>query len=164
MASSSAITTRMGTLVSSSFQGGWPGAGSARFCSQTVEQLVLFAFELLDRGLHLGSMARVGLSMALRLVVLPIGKRCLGHERPDAGLVGGLVEMSGLLVRQDKLLPKLLQPIADLLQSALDHRPRHSRIVGVGRGVFSLRLRSLLAASSSCSGGCTFSHPQTDLR
>src|SRR5262245_36352693 len=126
MASSSAITTRMGTLVSSSFQGGWPVASSAGFCSQTVEQLVLFAFELVARGLHLGSMAFVGVSVALGLVVLPIGKRCLGHECPDSGLVSGIVEVFGLLLRQDELLAKLLQPIADLLQPALDHRPRHA--------------------------------------
>ena len=49
----------MGNLVSSSIERGRTVARSARFGSQSVEQLVLFAFELFDRGLHLGSMAFV---------------------------------------------------------------------------------------------------------
>src|SRR5205823_9925172 len=104
MASSSAITTRMGTVVSSSSNGGRTRAGSAGLCSESVEQLVLFAFELVDRGLHFGSMAFVGVSVALGLVVLPIGKRGLGDERTDASVVGGVVEVGHLLVGQDELL------------------------------------------------------------
>ena len=59
--------------------------GSAGFVSESIEQLVLFAFELFDRGLHLGSMAFVGVSVALCLVVLPIGQRRLGHQAPGCG-------------------------------------------------------------------------------
>src|SRR4051794_27122875 len=99
MASSSAMTTRVVTWLPLSLGSRRSGLGH-----QAVEQLVLGLLEPADLVDHPGPVALHRLSMALRVLVLPVGQGRLRHERPQAGVVGGLGEVAELLVGDGELL------------------------------------------------------------
>lgn len=124
MASSSAITTRVGTggdlrrfSVGSAFELG----------GQPVEQLVLVLLETLDTRLHFAPVAQHGIRVALGLPVLALGQWGLGHEGPQTGVVGLFGELPKLLVGDDQLLAELAQPVGELRQATFDERAGHGR-------------------------------------
>src|SRR4051794_11977861 len=104
MASSSAMTTRIGTTV------------SVRKVSvlgrQAVEKLVLSLLELVDGGLHLRPVPAHRLGMTLCFMMLAIRDRRFGHERAQSSVIGGLGELEQLLVGDEQLGTQLLQPLA----------------------------------------------------
>ena len=108
MASSSAITTRVGTgedlrRCSGRFSGrarrsagraGRPACARAARCSTAPRR----------GGAH-------GVGVALGLAVLVLGQRRLGHQGPQAGVVGLLGEVAQLLVGDGQLLAELAEPV-----------------------------------------------------
>ena len=120
MASSSAITTRIGTGC---LQG--QGAESEAFSAQLVEQLVLTSFELLDSCPYFGSVPIHCGRVLLCLAVLAVGDGRLRDECAEPGVVRGVGQVRELLVGDGELGPELLQPLGHLNQLALDQRPGH---------------------------------------
>ena len=117
MASSSAITTRVGTMGSLLSGSVSDQAGSA---SEPVEQIVLGPLELVDLGRPRESRwRRHRVGVPLGLAVLLLGQRRLRHERPQAGLVGLLGELRELLVGDPQLLTELAQARGEVLEAAL---------------------------------------------
>lgn len=91
MASSSAITTRVGTVALQCSS--WSGGGD-----EPVEQVVLGEFELPDLGEEIGMVAAHGIGVALGLVVLLLRERRLGHQRSEPSFVGLLRQVGELLL------------------------------------------------------------------
>ena len=56
---------------------------------------------------------------------LGLGERRLGHERPQAGVLGFVVEERELLVGDRELGAQPLEPIAHVDQAALEQGPGH---------------------------------------
>ena len=63
------------------------------------------------------------------LVVLLGGDRGLGHQGPQAGVVGHLVDHHELLVEDGQLAPGADQPLMGVLQASLDGGPVHGRAI-----------------------------------
>ncbi len=89
--------------------------------------------ETSDVGAELGTMALHGLSMPLGVVVLAVGERRFGHERPKPCVVGRLDEVEELLLGDAQVFPQLPKAAGDLREAALDERPGHRGSVGPGR-------------------------------
>ena len=68
--------------------------------------------------------------MTGRLAVLALGHRRLGDQGPEAGVVGGFVEVQELLVGDAQLFAELLQPLSDLAEASFDLSLRHLPSVG----------------------------------
>src|SRR3954452_2371801 len=115
MASSSAISTRVGNDVSfrpapfNHQEVAGPSAGD-----ETIEQLVAAGFESGDGLQHLGAAAAHGVGVAAGVPMLAVGQRGLGHEGPEMGVVGVTTQMDELLVDDAQLLPQGAQASADL--------------------------------------------------
>lgn len=77
-------------------------------------------------------MALHGIGVALGLVVLAIGERCLRHQRAQVGVVGCLGEVRELLVGHGEVVPQLAEPAGDLREAALDEGPGHQAAVYAG--------------------------------
>src|SRR5438105_9682238 len=139
IASSSARTTRteIGSLL-------WSVSASARLGDELVEQLVLGSFQLCDRGNHVCSLVCHGIGVLLRLVVLAVGQRRLGHQGAQAGLVGGIGEEQQLLVDDLQLAAQPLEPRRYVGETPFDqptgHGTRECKALRVSR------LRSCRAA------------------
>jgi len=65
--------------------------------------------------------------MALRVAVLGLRERRLGHDGTEPGVVGGVGEGGELLLDHRQLLAGACQPPVDLGEAALDDLARHSR-------------------------------------
>ena len=151
MASSSAITTRVGTDRFASLavtgasasdgcrraarparadRGRGAGAAQSGAGDEPVEQLVLGPLEPLDLGQHRGAVAAHGLGVAGGLAVLVLGQRGLRHQRPQAGLVGLVGQVGQLLVGHLELAAGLAHALGGLGQAPLEQRPGHGASVG----------------------------------
>ena len=84
-------------------------------------------FEAADGVDHLGAMPKHGIRVALRVMVLAVGQRRLGHQRPEPGVVGGLGQVLQLLVGDGELLAELAQARRHLGQASLHEGPGHAR-------------------------------------
>jgi 4-alpha-glucanotransferase len=82
--------------------------------------MVLTLLELGDRGDHVGSVARHGVGVQLRLAMLDPRSGSLCHECPQAEVVGLVGEVRQLLVDDAQFFTQLPQPDTDLAQSTLD--------------------------------------------
>jgi hypothetical protein len=58
--------------------------------------------------------------VALGAGVFVTGQRCLGDERPDAGVVGVVGEDEELLVENSELLAGADQPVVDVAERPFD--------------------------------------------
>jgi hypothetical protein len=96
---------------------------------QAIEQLVLQHLEAGDLGGDLGptSLHRLGVTSSLAMVV--VGKRRLGHQRTQPGVVGLLDEVRDLLVVDRKVGVELLESTGHVDQPTLDERSRHGHSV-----------------------------------
>ena len=93
---------------------------------------LLEATDLVD---DLGAVPVHGIGMALGVLVLAVGQWGLGHQRAQAGIVGGLGQMTELLVGHGQLLAKLLEARADLGEASLDEGPGHRPQCTPDRGI-----------------------------
>ena len=99
------------------------GGSSAAMRSSSV---VLLALELARSTRRSASRWRPWASAWRRhLVRLGVGERRLGHERPQAGVLGFGVEERALLVGDGELGAQPLEPIAHVDQAALEQGPGH---------------------------------------
>jgi len=89
---------------------------------QPIEQVVLGPLELLDVGRHLAAVAAHRGGVLLRLAVIALGQRRLGHHRPEASVVGFVGEDGELLVGHSQLGAELPEPIPHVDQLSLDAR------------------------------------------
>jgi hypothetical protein len=94
-----------------------------RFGEEAVEQLVLRLLETGDLIEHLGAMALHRVGVALGVLVLAVSDRGLGHEGSQTSVIGGLGQVSELLLGHRQLLPKLAQAGAELREASLDEGP-----------------------------------------
>ena len=95
---------------------------SASSRSSSSSWRLLEAADLVE---DLGAVPLHGIGVALGVLVLTVGERRLGHERPQPGVVGGLGEVPELLLGHGQLLAELLEARADLGEAALDEGPGH---------------------------------------
>ena len=65
------------------------------------------------------------ISVSTRVTMLPFRERSLRHERPQPRVVGFVREVPELLVGDDQLLSKLLQPLTDVRETTFQKAPRH---------------------------------------
>src|SRR3954454_20492066 len=129
MASSSAITTRVGT--------GWvpfcwpsePAAyceGSVRSSvargGEPVEEVVLGPLHLLDGGTDGIAVAGHGLGVARCGAMFLLGQRRLRHQGPQTSLVGVVGQAAALIVADGELRSGLPQPFGQLGQPLFDQR------------------------------------------
>src|SRR4051794_29911062 len=115
MASSSAISTRVGNDVSfPAAPFNHPKVGRRSAGDEPVEQLVAASLERGDGLDHLGPAPAHGVGVAAGVAVLPVGEGCLGHQRPQVGVFGVVTQMAELLVDDAQLLTQGAQAIADL--------------------------------------------------
>lgn len=77
-------------------------------------------------------MALHRIRVALGLVVLSVGQRRLGHQRPQPGIVGRLGQVGQLLLGHGQVVPELAEPAGDLREATFDEGPGHRRAVYVG--------------------------------
>src|SRR5258708_18570904 len=98
-----------------------------------------------------------GIEVALRFVVVTVGKGRLGHKGAEPSIVSGVGEMRELLVGDDEFRPQLLQSLPHLDELALEHRPGHradhstyrggpDHLIDCAHGSPRLRLRSAASA------------------
>ena len=78
-----------------------------------------------DRPAQRVALAALGVGVAARLVRLGVGERRLGHERPQAGVLGFGLEERALLVGDRELGAQPLEPVAHVDQAALEQGPGH---------------------------------------
>ena len=79
----------------------------------------------LELGEHVGAVAAHGVGVLLGLAVLLLGQWRLGHQRPDAGVVGLVGEVRELLVGHPQLLAELPQAVGHLGEATLEQGPGH---------------------------------------
>src|SRR5437868_7034249 len=96
MASSSAITTRVGRAGSAVT--GLPGSASGQFSGDAVEEGVLFPHELGHRSAQRLGVAGLRVGVTARVTRLDVGEGRFGHERPEPPVFGLLLEESQLLL------------------------------------------------------------------
>src|SRR6185436_19446622 len=123
IASSSAMTTRV-RGDSGSATGRSPSA-SRQLGRDSIEELVLLPFELLDRLAERVAMAREGVGVAARIASFDIGDRGLGDECAQTDVVGFLLEEDELLLGDRELGANALEPFADVDEAPLQDRLRH---------------------------------------
>lgn len=110
-----------------------------------VQQDVLFGFEPGDVLDEIGTVPRHGRRVSVCLAMLRLRQRRLRHQRPQAGVVGLVVEVRALFVGNGHLLAQLRQATADHAKSAFDQEsdgaillrldPRQTEVVSfVGSG------------------------------
>src|SRR4051794_301544 len=123
MASSSAISTRVGNDVSfPALPFNHPDVVGRSAGHQPVEELVAAGFEAGD-GLHdLGPAPAHGIGVTAGLTVVTVGERGFGHQRPEVGIVGVVTQVDELLVDDPQFLTQGAQAIADLCEAAFDQR------------------------------------------
>lgn len=137
MASSSAITTRVGNVDGLSLGSLGVQCRVAPQCErpirsvgldeQAVEELVLGLLEAGDLGAHLPAVALHRIGVTLGLAVLAPGERRLGHERAEPGLLGLVGQMGELLVGHAQLGSQRLEAVAHLDEAAFDERVGHAQ-------------------------------------
>jgi len=94
-----------------------------RLREKTIEQIVLAFLEPVDLLDEVGPVAVHGVGVALGVLVLTVGDRSLGHQRPEPGVVRGLRQVAELLLGHGQLLAELAQACAQLRQTSLDEGP-----------------------------------------
>jgi hypothetical protein len=98
-----------------------------RLCHESVEQLVLRAFEFGDLFEHTGPMTTHGFGVAFGLAVIFAGERGFRDQGAEPGVVGCIGEVGQLLVGDSELLPQLAQPVGYLTKPPLDRSFGHEQ-------------------------------------
>lgn len=104
--------------------------GSGTLGDHPIEEIVLGAFQLFDLRPHTCLVTHHCIRVPLGLTVVALREGRLGHQRPQACVVGLLGQLGVLLVCDPQLGPQLAQARGDVVEATFQQRSGHAGSLG----------------------------------